>query len=143
LDRIVHGLREWCLQGIRYGIVGVGSNVLLYFLYLGLTSFGIDYKIAMTCMFLLGVLGTFFFNSRWTFSVRDCRVRSAFLKYVLAYGGAYACNLLAMFYFVDELALPHQIVQAAMIVVLAGFLFLLQKHWVFGSFSSSSIECNH
>ena len=119
-------------QAVRFGIVGLASNLILYILYLALTSIGVGHKGAMTLLFALGVLQTFAFNKSLTFGHQGL-VRASLLKYVLIYSFAYFLNLTALLVLVDNLGYPHQIVQGVMILSLALMLFLLQKFWVFRS----------
>ena len=120
----VHG------QLVRYVIVGLASNLLCYLAYLGLSALGMDPKLAMTILYAVGVLQTFFFNKKWTFR-QDGAVPAAFYRYCFAYGVGYLLNLLVLYVLVDLQGYPHQIIQAVMIIVLAMLLFLGQKFWVF------------
>ena len=117
-------------QFIRFAIVGTLSNGLLYLFYLGLTSSGVGHKLAMSILYAVGIMQTFVFNKKWTFQ-HSGETRRAFARYWLAYAIGYVLNLVALLVLVDWARFPHQIVQGAMILVLAGFLFLLQKFWVF------------
>ena len=123
-------LKDWWLQGIRFGIVGLTSNVVLYLFYLLLTAFGMGHKTAMSLLFAVGILQTFVFNKRWTFGHQGL-LRSTFSKYVSIYSLAYILNFCALMVFVDYMGFPHQIVQGVMILCLALILFLLQRYWVF------------
>ncbi|MDC6166121.1 GtrA family protein [Paucibacter sp. XJ19-41] len=117
-------------QLLRYGIVGLSSNALGYLLYLGLTALGLGPKLAMSLLYLVGVLQTFVFNRRWTFGHGGGH-GPAFGRYLAAYGLGYLLNLAVLYLLVDRWGQPHAIVQAVMIFVLAGLLFVLQKFWVF------------
>lgn len=117
-------------QLIRYGVVGIASNGVLYALYLVMTRYGIGPKLAMTIAYGAGVVQTFAFNRRWTFEHRGA-VGSAFSRYVATYAIGYGTNLVALVMLVDHAGLPHRWVQAAMIVCIAALVFLLQKFWVF------------
>lgn len=108
------------------------SNGLLYLFYLGLTSAGVGPKLAMSILYAVGIMQTFFFNKKWTFR-HDGGIRNSFIRYWLAYGLGYTVNLMALVVLVDSLGFPHEIVQGTMILVLAVFLFLLQKFWVFNN----------
>jgi len=120
------------LQGqlVRYVIVGLASNLVCYLAYLGLSALGMDPKLAMTILYAVGVLQTFFFNKKWTFK-QDGAMSTAFYRYCIAYGAGYLLNLLVLYVLVDLQGYPHQLVQATMIIVLAMMLFLSQKFWVF------------
>ena len=117
-------------QVLRYGIIGVGSNIMLYGCYLVLTWIGVGHKLAMTLLYATGVLQTFFFNKRWTFQYGGSG-KKAFQRYLLAYGAGYCLNFAVLYVLVDRMSFRHEIVQGAMIVCLAALLFLLQRQWVF------------
>lgn len=123
-------MRDWWLQGVRFGIVGLTSNVVVYLIYLLVTTFGMGHKTAMTLLFAVGAMQTFVFNKRWTFGHHGLP-HSTFIKYLSIYSLAYLFNLAALLLFVDHLGLPHQLVQGVMIVTIALMLFLLQRYWVF------------
>lgn len=126
-------MRTTFKQLIRYGVVGVASNLIGYFLYLWITVAGLEPKFAMTTLYAVGVVQTFAFNKGWSFGYEGAH-RAAFLRYCSVYVLGYLINLLALFVCVDLLDWAHQLVQAIMICVVAVLLFLLQKFWVFGSY---------
>ena len=123
-------MQQSFFQLLRYGIVGLCSNGILYLAYLGLGMLHIGPKIAMTIVYLTGVIQTFLFNRRWTFNHLGA-AKLAFIRYVISYAAGYLVNLLVLLLLVDFLHFPHQVVQACMIIFLAFFLFVLQKFWVF------------
>ncbi len=51
-------------QLIRYGLVGIGSNLTIYGVYLLITQHGIEPKIAMTITYILGVTIGFIGNRK-------------------------------------------------------------------------------
>jgi len=112
-------------QALRYGIVGLTSNLVLYLLYLLLTNYGLDYKLTMSLLFACGTVQTFLLNKRWTFTHRGF-YQSSFTKYLSTYGAVYLLNMMALLFFVDYLRLPHQIVQGVIVITLAVMLFLVQ-----------------
>ena len=117
-------------QFLRYAIVGLGSNLLLYLCYLLLTTWGMEYKSAMTLVYALGVTQTFLFNRSWSFRHQGA-LHGAFVRYVASYAFGYVLNFTILWFAVERLGQPHQIVQGVMILTLAVLLFLLQKYWVF------------
>ena len=125
-------MSRWPIQLLRYGVVGTVSNGILYLGYLLATGFGADPKLAMTLLFLIGVLGTFFGNRDWSFQFRGAST-GAFARYWGLYGAAYLVNLVALVVLVDGLGLSHQWVQGGAVLALAIGLFLGQKFWVFCS----------
>jgi len=129
---------NWKFQLTRYGIVGAISNLVGYFIYLRITYAGMEHKLAMTLLFLIGILETFFFNKRWTFKHRGF-LQQAFVRYSVTYGIAYLLNLLALVFFVDSLGYPHQLVQAIAVITLALMLFITLRVWVFGNTNGRAV----
>ncbi len=123
-------------QFMRYATVGLASNLLLYLAYLGLTTMGLEYKTAMSLLYVSGVLLTFIANRVWSFN-HSGMAHSAFVRYVIAYVLGYLLNLGLLWLAVDHMRLPHQGVQAAAIVLVAVSLFVMHKYWVF---APTSIE---
>lgn len=117
-------------QLIRYGIVGTASNFTGYLIYLFITWFGVDPKITVTILYPLGIVIAYFGHSKYSFAFRG-RPLLGGLRYVIAQFGGYLLNVLVLFLFVDKLLFPHQIVQLAAIFLVAGFLFLMFKFFVF------------
>ena len=118
------------MQLFRYAVVGQLSNILLYGAYISLTWLSVEPKIAMTLVYAVGVVQTFFLNKHWSFR-HNGMYRPAFTRYCIAYGLGYAINFLAFLWMVDRLKYPHQLVQAVMIIVVAATLFVVQRYWVF------------
>jgi putative flippase GtrA len=117
-------------QLIRYGLVGVVSNLAIYFVYLLITYLGVEPKTAMTLVYIIGASIGFIGNRKWTFAHRGDS-SSAALRYVLAHLLGYLLNFLILFTFVDRLGYAHQWVQAVAIIVVAGFLFIVFKYFIF------------
>jgi putative flippase GtrA len=117
-------------QLLRFAAVGIASNLALYLLYILATVLGVEHKLAMTMLFALGALQTFIANKTWSFRHRGL-YSTALIRYCLVYILAYAINLAAMVELVDRLGYSDRLVQGAMIVVVAVFLFGAQKYWVF------------
>jgi putative flippase GtrA len=117
-------------QFIRYVIVGLASNASIYALYWILTALGMGPKLAMSLLYLVGVLQTFVFNRSWTFRYGGLG-RPAFQRHVALYLIGYAIQLLLLGLMVDTLHWQHQWVMGGVIILMAMFFFLGQKLWVF------------
>lgn len=118
------------IQLARYAIVGLISNGLGYLLYLAITALGMEPKVAMTLLYIIGTLQTFFFNRKWSFS-HDGAALPTLIRYLLVYAFGYVINWFALYGLVDILGYPHQIIQGLMVFAIAAYLFFLQKFWVF------------
>lgn len=123
-------MKDTFFQALRFGIVGVLSNSVGYCLYLLLTWIGMDYKLAMTLLFIVGVAQTFIINKKWSFKYSH-QDKSVLLRYSASYGFGYMLNLGALILLVDHAGMPHSVIQAIMILIVALLMFLLQKFWVF------------
>ncbi|MDG0835193.1 GtrA family protein [Pelomonas saccharophila] len=121
---------HWFGQFWRYAVVGLGSNALLFGLYMVLTSAGLTPILAMSLMYALGVLQTFVLNRRWSFASRAAAPK-AFARYVAAYAFGYLFNLVMLGLLHHYAGWSHEWVQGVTIVLTAILLFLLQRHWVF------------
>jgi putative flippase GtrA len=84
----------------------------------------------MTTAYAVGMLIAFIANRHWTFGTQ-APDGNPLGRYLLAYGLGYVINYCALLVLVDYFGMPHLYVQAVMILLLAIFLFVLQKHWVF------------
>jgi putative flippase GtrA len=117
-------------QLFRYGLVGVVTNLALYFFYLFITYLGIEPKTAMTISYVVGALLGFIGHRKWTFMHNGALLGSG-ARYIIAHLFGYLINFLILLTFVDKLGYPHQWVQAAAIIVVAGFLFVTFRYFVF------------
>ena len=117
-------------QLLKYALVGLISNASGYALYLLLTDQGCPPKLAMTALYTTGALIGFLGNRRLTFSYRGGIVGSG-IRFVLVQAGGYAINLCLLVVLVDGVGYAHQWVQAAAILMVAGYLFVALKFFVF------------
>lgn len=123
-------LRAEAMQLFSYVLVGVLSNLAGYFLYLFLTYLGCTPKLTMTTLYGVGAVFSFFANRRFTFR-HDGHIGAVGIRFLLAYALGYLLNLLLLVLFVDVLGFAHQLVQAVAIVVVAIFLFVVCRLFVF------------
>jgi len=124
-------------QFVRYAVVGLASNAFGYLLYLALTHLGMGHKLAMSLLYAVGVLQSFVFNKKWSFRF-DGAASPALMRYASAYAVGYIVNLSALMLLVDKMGLQHQWVQGVMILIVAIFVFLAQRYWVFATHSEQA-----
>jgi putative flippase GtrA len=115
---------------LRYGIVGLATNLIGYLAYLALTSWELAPKLAMTLLYVLSCSLGFFGNRRWTFSHQGSIFRSA-IRYFIAHFMGYLMNLSILIVFADHLGYAHEYVQAVAILVVAVFLYGVFRFFVF------------
>ena len=117
-------------QVIRYSLVGISNNLLGYLIYLLVTWLWLDPKVAVTMMYPIGALMGYFGHARYSFAYQGDTLHGL-ARYVIAHLIGYGVNIGMLYGLSDRLGFPHQLVQAAAIVAVAGILYLLLRYFVF------------
>ena len=117
-------------QLFRYGLVGVASNAIAFAAYLVISSLGVTPEASMTIVYVVAATVGFLGHRRLTFGHQG-NVLGAGFRFVIAHCFGYSINLIILVVMVDRLGYAHQLVQAFAIFVVAGFLFLAFKFFVF------------
>ena len=118
------------MQLVRYGLVGLATNLAGYLIYLLVTWLWLEPKAAVTVLYPVGILMGYFGQARYAFKYRG-DARSGLARFLVAHAIGYGANITLLHIFTDRLGYPHQAVQAAAIFVVAGLLFLLFRFFVF------------
>lgn len=72
------------VQLIKYNVVGVMNTAVDFIAYQLLTALGLHYAIAQCISYGLGILNSYFFNSRWTFKGGEKHYSGGeFLRFIL------------------------------------------------------------
>jgi len=124
-------------QVARYGVVGVLNNLLGYLIYLVVTWWWLDPKVAVTLLYPVGALTAYFGHAKYSFAYSGSTAHGV-LRYVIAHLIGYSVNVLMLYILSDRLLFPHQIIQALAIVVVAGVLFFLFRYFVFPNRSTAT-----
>lgn len=122
--------RIWLKQILLYVLVGVTSNLFGYVLYLSLTELGASPEFAVSILYPVGVAIGFWANRHVTFKHKG-NARTATLRYALAHCVGYFLNIGILTVMVNRLGYPHQLVQACAILIVAAYLFLVFRYFVF------------
>ena len=123
-------VRRSATQFFRYGLVGIASNLSGYLLFVLITYWGVEPKLAMTLLYVVGATIGFIGNRQWAFAHSGTLLEAA-ARYFIAHMFGYLINFLILLLFVDGLDYSHRWVQAGAIFVVAGFLFVAFKYFVF------------
>lgn len=126
----VEWLNRLFRQFLRYGAVGVVTNLILYLLFVVLNAVGLTPIWAMTASFAAGCVLTYFAHGRYSFRYGATNL-ALLVKYVFVYGSAYALNLTGLWFGTARLGLSPRLVQVAMVVLIGVYLFLLARFVVF------------
>ena len=93
----------------------------------------------MSFLYLVGATIGFPGNSKLTFASEGSNF-SASVRYASVHAVGYAADFAMLSYFVDKLGYPHQIIQFAAVVLVAAYLFLAFKFFVFARPRISSAD---
>lgn len=124
-------LRKTLVNFIRYGLVGVVVNLLLYILYIVMTyALGVFPLIATSLIYAIGILLSFFANKSWSFENRSAN-RDVFPRYVLTYFIGYLVQIMVLSTLIYVFEIPHALAQLVAMGSAMVIIFLLLKTWVF------------
>lgn len=126
LTSLPHALR----QLLRFGLVGLAANAVGFLLYAGITRLGLSPQATVAVLYPIGALLGYLANKRLTFNYRGGWWSSGW-RYVLVQVVGMVINLLMLWLFADIAGIDHHWVQAAAIVVVAAYLFLVMRWYVF------------
>lgn len=126
-------------QLTRYAFVGIVSNLAGYLVYFLATNLGATPKITMTLLYGVGAAIGYIGNRNFAFSHKGSLLGSG-IRYFFAHFFGYFINLAILIVFVDHLGYPHQWVQGAAIFLVAGFLFIAFKFFVFTNLNVANME---
>ena len=117
---------------LRYGFVGIASNLAGYLVYIAVTGLGAPPKTSMTVLYAAGAIVGYVGHRNWTYD-RGAPQRRSLPRYLLAHLAGYALNYALLNVFHDRLGYPHQAVQGFAIVAVAGFLYIALGRYVFAA----------
>jgi len=125
-------------QFLTYGAIGLGLNLVLYCVYLIIVALGANPKLSMTLVYTVGVALGFYSHKKITFSHTGSLTKSM-IRFLIAHGIGYLINLACLFIFVDKFGFAHQLIQALTILLVALYLFIIFKFWVFSEIKKNAI----
>lgn len=117
-------------QLVRYGFVGVASNVVAFGVYVAITALGATPKATAGLVYVVAAAVGFVGNRQLTFA-HEGSVWGAGGRYVVVHAGGFVLNIALLALLVDHYGRSHVWSQAFAIVVVAGYLFVAFKFFVF------------
>ncbi|NRB39893.1 MAG: GtrA family protein [Pseudomonadales bacterium] len=120
----------------RYVLVGLVTNGSGYLVFLLLTWLNVNPKIAMSALYFVGAFLGYWGNRQFTFLYQG-GVLSSSARYCIAHILGYGLNLSMLIFFSDVLGYAYQWVQLVAIFIVALFLFLMSKFFVFPNIKQS------
>ena len=114
----------------KFGLVGVISNILGYLIYLLITFLGLKPELAITFLYPIGAVIGYYGNKNYTFTYKG-DLRKSKQRYIISHIAGYFINILMIYIFVNQFNYPHQLIQAIAILIIAIYLFLMMKFFIF------------
>ena len=108
---------------------------MAFALYLVVTYLGIQPNLTVMLLYPIFVLFGFFGHKKVSFQYKGGQTNVPLLvKYVFAYAVGYVLNLVLLEIGHYQLGYAHELVQGCCVFILAAFLFVMQKFFVFRDF---------
>jgi len=122
---------------VRYGIVGLGLNAIGYSLYLSITYMGVEPNLTVVVCYPIATVVGFIAHKKVSFQYNGGQTNVPLLsKYIFSYAVGYILNLLLLEIGHYQLGYAHELVQGCCVFILAAFLFVMQKFFVFRDFEN-------
>lgn len=118
-------------QFMQFALVGVSNTLISLGIYYLLLHFNVYYIIAHVVGFLISVLNSFFWNSRFVFR-RQTHKKIAFFKTLISYGVTFLLSTSLLYLMVDIIGVPDKIAPIINMFITTPLNFLLNKFWAFG-----------
>lgn len=130
IAKTIDAYRGTVPQFLRFVLIGVSSNAIGYGLYLVLTTIGVSPSQAVTAIYFASATLAYFGNKSLTFT-SNASVWSTGARYIIAQLIGYAMNIALLAILHDYYGYSHQLVQLIAIGVVAVYLYITLKVFVF------------
>lgn len=118
-------------QLLRFIIVGLTTNGALLGVFWVLTTLGTPPLVAVTAVYVIGLIASLVLNGTWTFrSLNRTNAKVLTVRFVVLYGLGYLYSM-AAFWAIALTGLDHTLTQLLVMGSCAVLLFLGQKYLVF------------
>lgn len=131
------GLRELAVQFIKFGIVGVSNTLIsLAVYYVCFNLLHMHHQLANFLGFLIGVINSYFWNSRYVFKMGKHRTLlehlSTFARTFAGYGlTSYLLGAALLWLWVDVLGISANLAPIINLVFTVPLNFIINKFWAF------------
>lgn len=117
---------------VKFALVGLSNTIITLGVYGGLFLVGADYMIAAVVGWSAGALNGYTWNRIWTFraGAHQHELLGRYLGVALA---GLALNSLLLRISIEELGFDELGGQAAILPIVAGTTFLINRFWTFGA----------
>ncbi len=124
-------IRKSFIQFIKFNIIGIANTLLTYLVYSLIVYLSDNQYLAVTGDYSVGIVFSYFLNSRITFKSNQKNTFLTFIKMAISYIPGYLLNLLLSFVFIEKWQLNKYFAQIVILGLISLISFVLQKYFVF------------
>lgn len=136
------------LQFIKFCIVGLSNTLISYVIYSSLTFIGIYYIVSNIIAFIISVLNSFYWNTRFVFNKPNCnpigkkyKIKMLIKTYISYAGTGLILSNILLYFMVDLWGLSPYIAPLFNLIITTPLNFLINKFWSFKNIDALG-ECN-
>jgi len=122
---------KFCLQFIKFGIVGVTNTFITLAVQYLLLALGLAYIAAYIIGFLTGVANSFLWNSRFVFKASQAGSKKRFLRLLLVNLLTLAIGTATLALQVEYLNISEKVAIVLNVLITTPINFIFAKFWVF------------
>lgn len=123
------------IQFIKFGIVGISNTLISYCTYAVLVWLGVNFLISNLMGFVVSVLNSFYWNSRYVFDLNNADTKQklkALIKTFISYAGTGLVLSSAMLIlWIDIVHLSKYIAPIINLIITVPVNFVINKVWAF------------
>lgn len=129
--------RKMLAQLFKFIMVGL-SNTMISFLvyYICLAVFKYNYTVSLVISYVIGVLNSYIWHSRWTFASRGMNL-TGLCRFIAVYILTFFVNWLVLRLAIEVMGMQALAGQAFSLCVATVFSFFSHKYWSFGTGAKS------
>jgi putative flippase GtrA len=116
---------------LKFLIGGILNTGLCYFIYYILIKINVNFVLALTIEYMVGIGIGFYINRTWVFNLIKYKILTSFLLYLLIYIGIFIFNLISLIYLINEKNFEPIIGQLIIIILITPVNYFVQKKLVF------------
>ena len=119
------------IQFVKFGIVGLSNTFISLGIYYVLIYLGINYIVANTVGFIVSVLNSYYWNSKFVFEKSDNGNVKPLIKTFMSYGTTFVLGTILLFIMVHYLNINKIVAPILNLIITIPINFLLNKFWAF------------
>lgn len=115
---------------IKFGFVGIINTGLNFLVYNILLFFGVDFIVANTIGFGVGMINSFIWNNYWVFKTKS-KSPKIMIKFITVNLILLGLANVLLFIFVKEFGIEERIAQVLVVIINMLINFVASKFWTF------------